>query len=93
MPDVTKFDLTSDNPLKSPYVIQTRISGYSLQKVYSGLSHKQLCAVTKDIGKTNTALQAGSSARLSLIEMTMEREDGSTFAHRPFDIRSYHNTQ
>ncbi|CAF9941296.1 MAG: hypothetical protein HETSPECPRED_003042 [Heterodermia speciosa] len=44
-PRVKAFDATKDNPLETPYTVQTRIPGVSLDHVYDELNFEEKCAI------------------------------------------------
>lgn len=50
VPEVIRFDTTAENPLESPYMIQTRLPGEDLDCIYQGLSHETQCAIATKIG-------------------------------------------
>ncbi|KAF2132868.1 hypothetical protein P153DRAFT_364127 [Dothidotthia symphoricarpi CBS 119687] len=51
IPRVLKFDLTTNNPLGQPYVIQHRLRGYSLEKLWEYLNPKQMVSAVREITK------------------------------------------
>lgn len=93
VPEVKYSDFTSDNALKKPYVLQSRIPGSNLQKIYPGLSHEQNCTVAKEVAKIILALQASTNDLPGIIEMASPAScnEPNTFAIRPFDIKSPHD--
>lgn len=50
VPEVIKFDTTTENPLESPYMIQIRLPGEDLDCIYRDLSHETKCAIATKIG-------------------------------------------
>ncbi|CAF9937468.1 MAG: hypothetical protein HETSPECPRED_000550 [Heterodermia speciosa] len=50
VPDVLASDSTTENVLQLPYVIQDRLQGVSLQKIFPNLSHQQKMWVARSIG-------------------------------------------
>ena len=95
VPEVKYSDFTAHNPLKRPYVLQSRVPGRNLQTIYGGLNHGQNCTVAKEVAKICLALQATTNPLLGLIELASPaRGDGpNTFTIRPFDIRSPHDME
>ena len=81
------FNLTDDNPLKTPYILQTRISGVSLQSVLPDMSHKQWCSVAGQLGHIILELQQVTNTAPGLIENSGKIGGFSNLKVSPFDIR------
>ena len=46
VPNIKAFDLQSENPLKDPYVVQSRIAGTTIHAaIQNDLSHQQWCII------------------------------------------------
>ena len=86
--DVIRFDPTNNNPLKSGYVVQTRLPGISLHSIWDELTHEQRCKVAREIGKIILALQAVTSPTPGIIESSSVDNGSQKFSVRPFDIKS-----
>ena len=86
--DVKAFDFDCDNPLKDPYVIQSRIHGTDLRTaIENDLSHEQWCEVARQVGQIMLQFQEMSNPVPGLIE-EIRREDGvQAFTVKPFDIK------
>lgn len=54
VPKIVKVELGVDNPIASPFVIQTRIEGVPLDELWHELSHQQRLSVAKLVGKILT---------------------------------------
>lgn len=91
IPEVKIFDLSSSNPLNQPYVLQTRVVGYNLQRVYPNLSHDRNCTIARELGKVLIALQGVINPLPGLIESAPIPEDENAFTVRPFDIKLHHD--
>ncbi len=89
--DVEAFDITSNNALKDPYVIQNRLSGISLHSAHSQMSHKQWCTVAREIGRTMLAMHGLTNPTPGLIEESMDEKGNRGFTVCPFDIKSPHD--
>lgn len=50
-PTIIIFDISRDNALGEPYMIQERIPGLPLLSEYPGLPHKAKCAVARNLGR------------------------------------------
>ena len=88
VPHIKAFDLTEENPLKVPYVIQSRISGICLQDaILNGLSPKQWCTLAKEIGGMILEMQNISNPTSGLIESSTKDDGTQSFTVCPFDIR------
>ena len=89
VPHIKAFDLTEDNPLKTPYVIQNRIPGICLTAaIANGMSHKQWCTITKEIAEVILELQTIVNPTPGLIEASPKDEGVSEFSVCAFDIRN-----
>ena len=86
--DVISFDPTINNPLKSGYVVQTRLPGTSLDSIWDELNQEQRCKVAREIGKTILALQAVTNPTPGIIESSSADNGSQKFRVRPFDIKS-----
>lgn len=83
VPRVVAMDFTKNNPLKQPYVVQTRIPGFELQSKkqnFTQLTHAQQCAFTTEFGRILCKLQDMGNSTPGQVE-------ASTNAH---SIREYH---
>ena len=93
VPDVVMHDIRKNNPLSSPYLIQARIPGDSLQtkpslSYYPNLSHKQKCIVAKELGRILGELQLVEHSSPGLIEAGIEREGGQDYIVRHLEIET-----
>lgn len=92
VPEVKYMDLTTNNPLKSPYVIQDRIPGHDLQKIghtFPNLSHEQQCTFAKAFGRILSSLHALNHPYPGLIEASAKDDGTYTFTVRPFEAKSF----
>lgn len=91
VPEVKYIDLTANNPLKSPYVIQDRIPGHDLQQIghiFPNLSHEQQCTFAIGFGRIVSSLHALKHPFPGLIEASAKDDGTYTFTVRPFEARS-----
>ena len=91
VPEVVMHDFTKNNPLGSPYLVQARIPGDSLQNspgpsYYPDLSHKQKCIVAKELGRILGEIQSVEHPSPGLIETSIDRESGQDYIVRHFEI-------
>lgn len=86
--DVIKFDPTTENPLRSGYVVQTRLPGVSLVSIWDELTHGQRYKVAQEVGKIILALQAITNPTPDIIESSSADNGPLKFSVRPFDIKS-----
>ncbi|MCJ1455059.1 hypothetical protein MMC28_005413 [Mycoblastus sanguinarius] len=92
--EVRACDFTSQNPLKSPYMIQDRLPGINLDRaIREGLNTEQLCSIARDIGRTMLAFQDLTNPTPGLIESCTAENGSSTFFVCPFDIKLPHDMQ
>ncbi|KAL6714036.1 hypothetical protein ACLMJK_008530 [Lecanora helva] len=89
VPQIKAFDLTEDNPLKMPYVIQNRVPGVCFSAaIKDGLSHKQWCTITKEVANVILELQKVENRTPGLIETSVKEDGAQTFNICAFDIRN-----
>ena len=91
VPEVVIHDFTKNNPLDSPYLIQARIPGYSLQtnpgpNYYPDLSHKHKCIVAKELGRILGEIQSVEHSSPGLIEAGIDREGGQDYIVRHLEL-------
>lgn len=80
---IVAMDFTKNNPLKHPYVVQTRISGFELQSKkqnFTQLTHAQQCAFATQFGRVLHQIQ-------EMCHFTPGQVEAST---KPHSIREYH---
>ncbi len=91
VPEVVLYDLTKANPLESPYIVQTRVSGHDLQanpgpNYYPNLSHEQKCTVAKELGRILREIQSVEHSSPGLIEAANGDESCQDYIIRHLDI-------
>ncbi|KAI4148728.1 MAG: hypothetical protein L6R39_002712 [Caloplaca ligustica] len=74
--EILYFDLTSDNLLERPYVVQKRIPGNDLYSIYALLTHEQKKNIVGQWGQILIQLQAIKNETAGLVE-AREGADGS----------------
>lgn len=67
VPKVIAYDLSPDNVLGSPYLLQTRMDGVSLQKVYMSLNHLQKCGIAREFARILCEIRALSFPSAGII--------------------------
>ena len=88
VPDIKAFDLKCDNPLKEPYVVQSRISGTNLHTaIQNDLSHEQWCTVAREVGQLMLRFQDMRNPVPGLIEEVAKGNGVQEFTVKPFDIK------
>ena len=86
--DVKAFDFGCDNPLKAPYVVQSRIAGTNLHTaIQNDLSHEQWCAVAREVGRIMLQFQEMSNPVPGVIEEVTKEDGVKAFTVKPFDIK------
>lgn len=92
VPEVAFLDLTDDNPIQSPYVMQSRIPGHNLQhdgpSYYPSLTHEQKCVVAEKIGKILRDLQSIQHFYPGLIEASSNDDHNQSFSIRHLELVS-----
>ena len=88
--EVLAFDYSSNNPIQSPYVIQTRLPGMSL---YTAAKQRELttehwCTIAREIGRKMLSLQNITNPTPGLIEACTNEDGSHSFSVCPFDIKS-----
>lgn len=91
VPEVVMYDFTKNNPLDSPYLVQARIPGHTLQNdpgptYYPNLSHKQKCIVAKELGRLLREIQAVEHSSPGLIEAGTNDGSGQDYIVRHLEI-------
>jgi aminoglycoside phosphotransferase (APT) family kinase protein len=77
IPDVVAFDLTSDNSIGKPFMLQHRIAGVNLHEVIECLSHQQLCALSACIARLIKDIQTIMAPIPRVISSGLEHSDPS----------------
>ena len=88
VPEIIEADFTSNNPLKSPYVVQKRIPGITISAAgrEREMSSKQWCTVAREVGRTMLALQDIINPTPGIVEASGNDDGSHTFRVSPFDI-------
>ena len=81
---VVGHDFTCDNPLESPYVLQERIPGKDLEKIWPCLGHAQRCTVATDVGHVVKELLAMETP----IWGTLASDDINSLRIDPFELKN-----
>ena len=88
VPNVKAFDLKSENPLKDPYVVQSRIAGTTLHAaIQNDLSHQQWCSIARQVGQIMLRFQEMGNPVPGLIEEVTKEDGIQAFTVKPFDIK------
>lgn len=85
--DIVSFDVTTNNPLESGYVVQSRLPGVSLRIMWDDLTHDHRCKIAEEIGKMILALQAVKNPTPGMIEASGD-DRAQKYIVRPFDVKS-----
>lgn len=87
VPIVIKTDFTCQNALGKPFVLQRRVTGSSLNTIWSDLSHSQRCTIAKQLGTIVRSLMCVESPIAGLIEAKTEGAmQKDAFKIIPFEI-------
>ena len=79
-------DATSENPLKEPYVIQTRIPGKDLYATFLSLSHEHKLAVAEQWGQTLLSEMAVKNDFAGVVDATIDDNGTHVYGFRPFAV-------
>ncbi|MCJ1454381.1 hypothetical protein MMC28_004734 [Mycoblastus sanguinarius] len=87
VPEVLFLDLTSKNPLKSPYVVQSWMAGIDLMKAHAEkkLSIDQWKTVAKELGRIILELQSITSPVPGLVTASTDDDGNYSFKVGAFD--------
>lgn len=84
---VKAFGFKCDNPLKDPYVVQSRIAGTDLRTaIQKDLTYEKWCAVAREIGRIMLPFQEISNPVPGVIEEVTKKDGVKPFIVKPFDI-------
>lgn len=89
--DIISFDSTHNNPLDSGYVIQSRLAGNSLHRIWDTMTHEQRCDMATQLGKAILSLQEVKHPVPGLVEGFVKGNGEPGLGVRPFDIVSPHD--
>ena len=81
-----KWDYSCNNPLDSPYVLQNRIEGQSLDKLWPALTHAQHCIIATEVGgviRKLFSLETNTPGLLGLLA-----RDGTPHPLDPFELKN-----
>lgn len=82
-------DFSNDDPLKSPYILQSRISGCNLEVLWTDLSHSQRCTVAREIGRVIRSLMTLESPVTGHVEASSrDTENAKLYTIVPFDLKN-----
>ena len=88
VPDVKAFSFNAANPLKDPYIVQSRIAGTDLRKAMDDdLSQEQWRAIAKQVGQIMLQFRGMKSPVPGLIEEVTNEKGAQAFVVKPFDIK------
>ncbi|CAD6593996.1 MAG: hypothetical protein ASARMPRED_008331 [Alectoria sarmentosa] len=82
-------DISNDNPLESPYFLQSRIPGCNLEVLWTDLSHSQRCTVAREIGRVIRSLMTLESPVTGHVEASSrDTETAELYTIVPFDLKN-----
>ena len=88
VPNIKAFDLKSENPLKDPYVVQSRLAGTNLHAaIQNDLSHQQWCSIAREVGQIMLRFQEMGNPVPGLIEEVTKEDGIQAFTVKPFDVK------
>ncbi|KAI4270740.1 MAG: hypothetical protein L6R35_006590 [Caloplaca aegaea] len=85
--DIVFSDPTNDNPLGSPYVVQSRIPGTSLWLAYHSLTHEQRKSVVQQFATVLLDLQAVKNETSGVVTATAQKDGTWIYNICRYDIR------
>ena len=83
---VAECDYSCNNPLNSPYVLQNRIEGQDLDKLWPTLTHAQRCTIASEVGgviRKLFSLETNTPGVLGLLN-----GDGTPLPLDPFELKN-----
>lgn len=89
IPRIVSTDFTTNNPLKVPYVVQTRIPGvelHSKKQNFTQLTHEQQCAFATGFGLILRKLQEMSHSTPGQIEALTNQHGIQKYHVRAFEV-------
>lgn len=84
--DIVFYDSTSENPLKDPYVVHSRIPGQDLQDIYRTLDHEKKLAVAEQWGQMLLSEFAVQNEFPGLVDASTDDTGAYVYKFRPFDV-------
>lgn len=88
VPVVKAYDFNSGNPLKDPYVVQSRIAGTNLRTaIQTDLSHEQWCTIAREVGQIMLRFQEMRHSVPGLIEEVAKEDGVQAFTVKSFDVK------
>ena len=79
-------DFSCNNPLESPYVLQHRIPGEDLEKLWPNLTHAQRCTVATEMGRVMRHLLSMETLETGILEVVTDNAGSSTIV--PFELKN-----
>lgn len=58
VPKTIAYDLSNENSVGGPYLLQTRLNGLNLQRVYMALNHTQKCEIAREFARILREIRA-----------------------------------
>ncbi|KAJ9610292.1 hypothetical protein H2200_005069 [Cladophialophora chaetospira] len=74
-PTVLAFDVKSENPLKSPYMVQNRIKGTDLFHLFPKLAHEDRCRVARELGNILNQMLAVESSVAGVVTFSEDQQN------------------
>jgi aminoglycoside phosphotransferase (APT) family kinase protein len=88
VPMIAAKDFGRDNPLEKPYVIQNRLPGADLNRIWNDLNHPQRCAVAHELGGVMRTLLSLESPVTGILEATSKTTHTGDFSSIvPFELK------
>ncbi|KAL8892262.1 MAG: hypothetical protein Q9215_000775 [Flavoplaca cf. flavocitrina] len=84
--EIIFFDSTSENPLKAPYVVHSRIPGKDLQDIYRTLDHQNKLAIAEQWGNMLLSEFAIHNDFPGVVDATADDSGAHTYGFRPFEV-------
>ncbi|CAO1596411.1 hypothetical protein XANCAGTX0491_000260 [Xanthoria calcicola] len=84
--DIVFYDSTSENPLKDPYVVHSRIPGQDLQDIYRTLDHEKKLAIAEQWGQMLLSEFAVQNESPGLVDASTDDTGAYVYKFRPFDV-------
>lgn len=90
IPTTIAKNFSTNNPLEKPYIIQYRIPGSNLNRIWEELSHQQRCTVSRELGSVVRTLLSLEAPVTGILEAIPENAGIPGFFNIiPFELQNW----
>ena len=93
IPSTSATDLTDNNALGKPYMLQRRIPGSDLSSIWADLDHTQRCVIARELGGIVQSLLSAESDYGGLVEASSIDSTVDAFQIVPFEVKEGSNDE